>query len=126
MSVLLDPADPSFLADPYPTLAALRESARAVHDEGRGRWFVGRHADVRACLRDRRLGRNFRHVMTDDEAGVAPLDPRWQAFWDLERWSLLWLEPPDHARIRRLVAAAFTPRAVEALREPAAVLARGL
>ena len=55
-----------------------------------------------------------------------PLDPRWQAFWDVERWSLLWLEPPDHTRIRKLVAAAFTPRSVEAMREPAARLAREL
>ena len=54
------------------------------------------------------------------------LDPRWQAFWDSERWSLLWLEPPDHTRLRKLVAAAFTPRSVEALREPAHALAREL
>ena len=54
------------------------------------------------------------------------LDPRWQAFWDVERWSLLWLEPPEHTRMRKLVAAAFTPRSVEALREPARELARTL
>jgi cytochrome P450 len=82
---------------------------------------------VRACLRDRRLGRNFRHVGNEDEfAAAEPLDPRWQAFWDSERWSLLWLEPPEHTRIRKLVAAAFTPRSVEALRGPCADLARDL
>jgi cytochrome P450 len=85
---------------------------------------VTRHADVRACLRDRRLGRNFRHVGDEAEfAAAEPLEPRWQAFWDSERWSLLWLEPPEHTRIRKLVAAAFTPRSVEAMREPAARLA---
>jgi cytochrome P450 len=61
--------------------------------------------------------------MSAEEIGVPPLDPRWQAFWEVERWSLLWLEPPDHTRIRKLVAAAFTPRSVEALREPAHDLA---
>jgi cytochrome P450 len=82
---------------------------------------------VRACLRDRRLGRNFRHVGSEDEFDAAkPLDQRWQAFWDTERWSLLWLEPPEHTRIRKLVTAAFTPRSVEALRRPCAELARGL
>jgi cytochrome P450 len=82
---------------------------------------------VRACLRDRRLGRNFRHVGSEDEFAAAdPLDPRWQAFWDSERWSLLWLEPPEHTRIRKLVAAAFTPRSVEALRGPCAELAHEL
>src|SRR5437762_7878488 len=121
-----DPSDPGFLADPYPALNRLRESAPAFYDEQRERWFVTRHEDVRSCLRDKRLGRNFRHVLSPVEIGVPPLDPRWQAFWATERWSLLWLEPPDHTRIRRLVAAAFTPRSVEALREPAHALAREL
>jgi cytochrome P450 len=121
-----DPTDPGFLADPYPTLAALREESPIFYEESLERWFVTRHADVRACLRDRRLGRNFRHVGGDDEFGATPLDPRWQGFWDAERWSLLWLEAPDHTRIRRLVAAAFTPRNVERLRAPAAQLAREL
>src|SRR5437763_12335813 len=121
-----DPSDPGFLADPYPALNRLREFAPAFYDEQRERWFVTRHEDVRACLRDRRLGRNFRHVLSPAEIGVPELDPRWAAFWGTERWSLLWLEPPDHTRIRRLVAAAFTPRSVEALREPARLLAREL
>src|SRR5437763_2005915 len=121
-----DPSDPAFLEDPYPVLNRLRESAPVFYDEGRERWFVTRHEDVRSCLRDKRLGRNFRHVITPEEIGVPPLDPRWQAFWQTERWSLLWLEPPDHTRIRKLVAAAFTPRSVEALREPARALAREL
>ena len=121
-----DPSDPGFLEDPYPVLNRLRESARVFYDERRGRWFVTRHEDVRACLRDKRLGRNFRHVMTAEEIGVPELDPRWSAFWTSERWSLLWLEPPDHTRIRKLVAAAFTPRSVEALREPARELAAEL
>ena len=121
-----DHSDPSFLADPYPTLNVLRESTPVFYDQELERWFVTRHEDVRACLRDKRLGRNFRHVMTSEEIGVPPLDPRWQPFWDVERWSLLWLEPPDHTRIRKLVAAAFTPRSVEALREPAAQLAANL
>jgi cytochrome P450 len=121
-----DPSDPAFLADPYPTLNTLRETAPVFYDEELQRWFVTRHEDVRACLRDKRLGRNFRHVMTAEEIGVPALDPRWQGFWDVERWSLLWLEPPEHTRIRKLVAAAFTPRSVEALREPAAELAANL
>jgi cytochrome P450 len=125
-TLAFDPSDPAFLEDPYPTLNRLRESAPVFYDEGRERWFVTRHEDVRTCLRDKRLGRNFRHVITPEEIGVPPLDPRWRAFWQTERWSLLWLEPPDHTRIRKLVAAAFTPRSVEALREPARELAQEL
>jgi len=59
-------------------------------------------------------------------AAAEPLDPRHQAFWDSERWSLLWLEPPEHTRIRKLVAAAFTPRSVDALRGPCEELANDL
>jgi cytochrome P450 len=122
-TLAFDPSDPEFIANPYPVLNGLREAARVFYDRGHERWFVTRHEDVRSCLRDKRLGRNFRHVMSAEEIGVPPLDPRWQAFWDTERWSLLWLEPPDHTRIRKLVAAAFTPRSVEALRAPARELA---
>src|SRR5262249_3413168 len=96
------------------------------YDERLRRYLVTRHADVRACLRDRRLGRNFRHVGTEGEFKAERLDSRWQAFWDVERWSLLFVEPPDHTRIRKLVAAAFTPRAVEAMRTPAEALANEL
>ena len=125
-AVDFDPSDPEFLTDPYPVLNRLRERAPLFYDARRERWFVTRHEDVRSCLRDKRLGRNFRHVLAPEEIGVPALDPRWQAFWDSERWSLLWLEPPDHTRLRKLVAAAFTPRSVEALREPAHALAREL
>jgi len=121
-----DPGDPQFIADPYPTLGALREATPIAYDGNLRRWFVTRHADVRACLRDRRLGRNFRHVGSEQEFHAEPLDPRWPDFWASERWSLLWLEPPEHTRIRKLVAAAFTPRAVESMREPAGRLARSL
>lgn len=118
-----DPGSAEFLLDPYPELNRVRESARVFYDPDRERWFVTRHEDVRSCLRDKRLGRNFRHLLAPEEIGVPPLDPRWQAFWDSERWSLLWLEPPDHTRLRKLVAAAFTPRSVESLRQPAHELA---
>ena len=123
---IFDPTAPAFLADPYPTLSLLREEEPVLHHEALDRWFVTRHADVRACLRDRRLGRNFRPVGGDEELRAEPLDPRWAAFWDMERWSLLWLEPPDHTRIRKLVAATFTPKSVEAMRKPAERLANEL
>ena len=46
-----------------------------------------------------------------------PPEPDWHApFWSLIRSGILDMEPPDHTRVRRLVAKVFTPRYVEGLR----------
>ena len=59
-ALTFDPTDAAFIADPYPQLAALREAAAIHYDERLRRYLVPRHAEVRACLRDRRLGRAHR------------------------------------------------------------------
>lgn len=122
----IDLADREFIQDPYPALNELRESAAVARDDAFGLWMVTRHEDVRACLRDRRLGRVYDHIATDEKIGATPRDPRWAPFWKVEKHSLLELEPPDHTRLRRLVSKAFTVRAVEAMRRPAKELAASL
>src|SRR4029079_13805171 len=67
-----DPWDPAFVADPYPALARLRSEAPVLYDERTNQWLVSRHADVNALLRDRRLGRSYRHVATHVEWGRTP------------------------------------------------------
>ena len=79
---VFDPSDPAFIADPYPTLAALREAAPVIYDERLDRWLVTRHEDVRASLRDRRLGRTSGTSAATREFKAEPLDPHWQPFWD--------------------------------------------
>jgi len=111
-----DPWDPAFVADPYPALARLREQAPVVYDERTNQWLVSRHADVNALLRDRRLGRSYRHVATHVEWGRTPPPADQAPFWDLLDLQLIDMEPPDHTRLRRLVTKAFTPRTVEGLR----------
>jgi cytochrome P450 len=111
-----DPSDPAFLADPYPTLARLRERWPIFWNEAAGQWTITRYDLVHAALRDRRMGRVYTHRATHAEMGRPAPDPRWADFEASERWSLLNLEPPDHTRIRGLLTKVFTPRAVEALR----------
>ena len=111
-----DPWDPDFVADPYPALARLRTEAPVLYDERTNQWLVSRHSDVNALLRDRRLGRSYRHVATDEEWGRTPRPADQAAFWDLLDLQLIDMEPPDHTRLRRLVTKAFTPRTVEAMR----------
>lgn len=111
-----DVADPAFIADPYPTLNELREATSIFWNEAAGHWTLTRFSDVQETLRDRRLGRSYSHLYTHAQLGRPEPDSRWAAFQQHERWSLLCLEPPDHTRIRRLVAKVFTPRAVAAMR----------
>jgi cytochrome P450 len=111
--------DPAFLQDPYPILNAVREETsifrQAKAETGPEVWFLTRHDDVQKALRDRRLGRVFDHVLTYEEAGMQEPDPALQPYLDIERFSLLQLEPPDHTRIRSLLSREFTPRRVAAL-----------
>jgi cytochrome P450 len=110
------PDDPVFLADPYPALNALREATPGFWNERTGQWTITRFADVSDTLRDRRLGRAYTPRYTHADVGRPEPDPRWAAFHEHEAWSLLCLEPPDHTRIRRLVAKVFSPRAVAGMR----------
>jgi cytochrome P450 len=104
--VSFDPADPAFVADPYPAYARLRE-AGPQWCESAGVWLIARHAQVTALLRDRRLGRVFRPREPADEF----------VSWNMiNQLNMLELEPPDHPRQRRLVSRAFTPRTVQELR----------
>jgi unspecific monooxygenase len=111
-----EPSSPEFLADPYPVYARMREAGPILWHEQRQVYLLTRFEQVHAALRDRRLGRAFDHRYTAAEFGRPDPDPRWARWADSERWSLLNLEPPDHTRLRRLVSAVFTPRAVAALR----------
>ncbi|GLW52860.1 cytochrome P450 [Kitasatospora phosalacinea] len=111
-----DPRSAEFVARPYPAYAALRERAPVHHHAPTGQWLVSRYADVNALLRDRRLGRTHTHRFTHEEFGRPAPDPAHEPFHTLNDHGLLDLEGPDHARIRRLVSKAFTPRTVEALR----------
>ncbi|MET7452740.1 cytochrome P450 [Streptomyces sp. NPDC005574] len=111
-----DPWDPAFLADPYPAYAALRARGRVQYYEPTRQWLVPHHADVSALLRDRRLGRAYRHRFSHEEFGRTAPPPEHEPFHVLNDHGMLDLEPPDHTRIRRLVSKAFTPRTVERLR----------
>jgi cytochrome P450 len=116
---MLDPSDPGFQADPYPTLNAVREETPVfplTGADGIERWFLTRYDDVFAALRDRRLGRVPEPVMTREEVGLPPRRPDWGPYYDIEEWSLLMLEPPEHRRLRQLIFGAFTPKRIQGLR----------
>ncbi|MFC8494687.1 cytochrome P450 [Streptomyces sp. NPDC057235] len=121
-----DPWSPEFTADPYPAYAALRAGGRVHWHEPTRQWLVPHHEDVSALLRDRRLGRTYTHRFTHEEFGREAPDPAHEPFHTLNDHGLLDLEGADHARIRRLVSKAFTPRTVENLAPAVRRLAAGL
>jgi cytochrome P450 len=117
--VEVDFADPAFLRDPYPTLAALRAHAPVSWHEGTGQFLAASHAAADAVLRDRRLGRFW----TDLPAA------RFKPFNLLHRNQMMENEPPAHTRLRTPVARAFGRGHVQRLRtavagEAARLLAR--
>jgi cytochrome P450 len=120
------PWDPSFVADPYPVYAELRQRHPVLYDQATDHWLVSRHQDVNALLRDRRFGRTYVHVASHAEMG-RPDETEWHApFWWLIRNGILDMEPPDHTRVRRLVSKAFTPKMVEGLKPHIQGIVEGL
>lgn len=96
--------DPAVIPDPYPLLAKMREASPFTQFSG-ALVVYGKHADCSAILRDPRASaRRNRSLLArfrPDQANRTS--------------SFLSLDPPDHTRLRRLVAQAFTPRVVAKL-----------
>ncbi|MBM7509282.1 cytochrome P450 [Nocardioides sp. 31GB23] len=113
----LDLTDPAVAADPYPFFAEERAQHPVAWHEGTGRWLTFAHASVGAVQRDRRLGR----LWTDKEP-ASYLEP----FNLLHRNQMMENEPPEHTRLRRPVASAFSRGHVERLRPRVREIAAGL
>jgi pimeloyl-[acyl-carrier protein] synthase len=101
-----DPYDPVVRLDPYAAYRRLREDD-PVHRSTLGLWFISRYADADFVLRDRRFGRDFDRFL-ELQMGSGPLR-------DLFTGMMLYHDPPDHTRLRALVAKAFTPRVIASL-----------
>jgi cytochrome P450 len=109
--VLFNPFDPAVRADPYPSYRTLRE-AEPVHLSSIGLVVLTRYDDVARSLREPVFSRDL-----ETNAARGPFVGRRQQLRNSPRArSLLNLDPPDHTRLRRLVQAAFTPRAIDRLR----------
>ncbi|GGO41048.1 cytochrome P450 family protein [Deinococcus humi] len=110
----VDLSHPEFKRNPYPYWAHLRERSPVfrTYVQRRPACLITRHADVAATLRDSRFVKD-RHTV--GSRGLMPSLPGLKIMQALER-SMLDVDGEDHARLRRLVHQAFTPRRVEAMR----------
>jgi cytochrome P450 len=115
-------------AVPYELFARLREEspvcwipepAIGPWREGPGFWAVFGHADVMRVLRD--------PATFSSHLGATQIrDPDTPSDLAFVQVQMLNMDPPDHSRLRRIVAAAFTPRAVRALERTIAERAAAL
>jgi cytochrome P450 len=109
---VFNPFADGFAGDPYPHYAELRTAA-PVHEHPLGFWLVSRYESVS------KLQRSGHSV---DEQYLTHL-PQWKSDSGnlgkenrmMRGMSMLDQDPPNHTRLRRLVAKAFTRRAVDAL-----------
>ncbi len=100
--------------DPYPLYDRMLAEA-PISDGPNGTVVLARHADCARLLHDRRLSSDYtlatRYKELVDagafsEEDLAEADGRWLVFRD----------PPDQTRVRRLVAKSLVPRTIDALR----------
>ncbi len=96
--------DPEFWIDPYPVFDQLRAEAPVLWHDDAQLWTIARHDDVMRISRD--------PTSFCSGKGVLPAD-RQRDITGAE--SILFLDPPDHQRHRKLVSPAFTPRRISAL-----------
>lgn len=118
-SLSLDPRDPAFFKDPYPCYAALHAASGAhgpaVYWQDYGHWVFGGLEAVNALFRDKRLGRQILHRTTREALGWPEPAVHTVDFDQIDAYSLLELEPPNHTRLRGLINRAFISRNVETL-----------
>ena len=114
----------------FPVYAAMREQgpvARVSLPNGESMWFVTRFAEAVALLKDdERFANDPSNALSDEEyaqlfqQATEDLTPEQQEMAaqtdEVLRRNLLAVDPPDHSRLRRLVAIPFTPKYIEGLR----------
>lgn len=104
-------ATPEGRMNPYPLYGRLRELAPVAHSQMAPLWFLTRFEDCHQVLRDPRLGKGDPDKPLTMLPGAAP-----RRRLRFARSTMLMVNPPDHTRLRGLVAREFTPRRVERLR----------
>jgi hypothetical protein len=108
------PNDPALLADPFPLYRRLRDEDPAHWSTRLKAWVLTRYDDVkRVCLDMTMSSDRLRPFF----AALPP--PEAKRMEELARYLTLWMvfrDPPEHTRLRRLAAKVFHVRSINALR----------
>jgi cytochrome P450 len=108
-----NPRDPAFIANPYPFYTQLR-SFMPVWKDPAGRVILTRYDDANRLVRDRQFGK-FLNDPENLARRFGPTAMQEPAVVELSQM-MLTQDPPDHTRLRGLVAKVFTARKMEDMR----------
>jgi cytochrome P450 len=111
--LVFDPFSEEFFTDPYPTYRRMREEAPVYYSQEYDFYALTRHADVAAAFKDYETYSSARGIELSmiKKGGVPP-----------ESKSMIFMDPPEHRRMRSLVNKVFTPRAITALKDTVTAL----
>jgi cytochrome P450 len=111
--VYYDPYDYEIDSDPYPVWKRLRDEAPVYHNEQLDFWALSRFDDVLRGLLDHESFVSSHGIMleiiTEEPYGI-PM--------------MIMMDPPEHTKLRKLVARAFTPRRIADLEDKITQIAR--
>jgi cytochrome P450 len=106
--LVFDPFSEEFFNDPYPTYRWMRDEAPVYYNEEHDFYALTRHADVAAAFKDHETYSSARGI----DLAMVKNDNL-----PAEAKSMIFMDPPEHRRMRSLVNKVFTPRAITALKD---------
>jgi cytochrome P450 len=110
-----DPIDPALRDDPYPLWKRLRDDAPAYYNQKYDFWTLSRYHDIEAAHKDP-VTYSHAHGTTLEMISPEPV----------ETGIILWLDPPKHTTLRKLVSRAFTTHRVSMIEDRIRDVAAGL
>ena len=116
MSAALDykPDDPAFLADPFPLFRRLQDEDPCHWSPRLKAWVLTRYEDVRRVCLDKEMSSDR---LRPYFATLPP--PEAQRIAGIMRYLSLWMvfrDPPEHTRLRRLTSKVFHVKSMHAMR----------
>jgi len=115
MPIQYRPDDPAFLADPFPLYAQMQDEDPVHWSPHLKAWVLTRYDDVKRVCLDRELSSDRLRPFFASLPGAEA-----QRIADIVRYLSLWMvfrDPPDHTRLRRLTSRVFNVRSMHAMRE---------
>ncbi|BDE16454.1 MULTISPECIES: cytochrome P450 [Mycobacterium] len=100
--LVFDPFSAEYYANPYETYRRLRDEAPVYYSEQYDFYALSRHQDVAAAFKDFETYSSSKGVTLEEI----------QTGRHSHQQSIIWMDPPEHRRMRSLVNKVFTPRAI--------------